>query len=211
MKERSKESKERKAAAVAEKEKKKTTTTSHAGTPAREVPLTEVTQEDLDRFVNIFNEEMVRTSAVIPTVIILPEKCARQLTHLMLRYPMSQLERMVVNAAASDFLNGGGQRGFKADLEWLTREANFIKVVNNKYANIPPDRQWRDANEERQLLIEKRRQEEHERRLRNLEIEEDERECRRRQREYDAAHAATPDQVEAILANVKMPWDEKNQ
>ena len=206
MKESNKESRERKVDVVAEKEeKKKTTTTSRTDAHAREVPLKEVTREDIERFVNVFNEEMVRMNAVIPTVVILSDQSIRQLTHLMKRYPMSKLEKMVVNAAASDFLNGGGQRGFKADLEWLTREANFIKVVNNKYANIPRERQWHDVIEERRLMIEERKQREREQRLRNREIEKEERERRRRQREYDAAHAATPEEIKRIMAGFELP------
>lgn len=212
MKESNKESKERKAAAVAEEKmnKEKAAATSCAGTPPRTggIPLTAVTQNDVNRFVDIFNEEMIRTCAVIPTIDILTALAERQLRYLMQRYPMQKLEVMVEKAAASTFLNGGGRRGFRADIEWLTREQNFIKVVNGKYDDVPDDRRWRDPAEERQLLIEKRRKEEHERHLRNLEIEEQEREERRRKREWDAAHAATPEEVEAILADFKMPWEE---
>ena len=206
MKERSKESKERKVVVVAEEknEKEKTATTSRAGRAHEECPLNVVTQEDIERFIDIFNETMIRTNAVIPTVDILTTLAERQLRYLMQRYPMSKLEKMVENAAASDFLNGSGQRGFKADIEWLTRELNFIKVVNNKYANIPRERRWQDPTER----IEERRQQEHLRHLRNMEIEEQERERRRQQREYDAAHAATPEEVKAILANIRMPWEE---
>ena len=206
MKERSKESKERKVVVVAEEknEKEKTATTSRAGRAHEECPLKVVTAEDIEHFVDIFNETMIRTNAVIPTVDILTTLAERQLRYLMQRYPMSKLEKMVENAAASDFLNGSGQRGFKADIEWLTREVNFIKVVNNKYANIPRERRWQDPAER----IEERRQQEHLRHLRNMEIEEQERERRRQQREYDAAHAATPEEVKAILANIRMPWEE---
>ena len=212
MKESSKESKERKAAAAAEEKtlKEKAAAASCAGVPPRTSvdSLSDITQADIDRFVDIFNETMIRTSAIIPTVEFLTALADRQLRYLMQRYPMSKLEAMVEKAAASTFLNGGGRRGFRADIEWLTREQNFIKVVNGKYDDVPEERRWRDPVEERQLMIEKRKQQEHERRLRNLEIEEAEQEQRRRQREYDAAHAATPEQVKAILANIKMPWEE---
>ena len=203
MKERSKESKERKAVVVAEEknEKEKATTTSRAGRTHEECPLNVVTQEDIESFIDIFNETMIRTSAVIPTVDILTTVAERQLRYLMQRYPMAKLEKMVENAASSDFLNGSGQRGFKADFEWLTREVNFIKVVNNKYANIPHERRWQDPAER----MEERKQREHERLLRNMEIEEEEREKRRRQREWDAAHAATPEEIARITAGFELP------
>ena len=205
MKERSKESKERKAAAAAEekKEKEKAAAASCAGVPphANEKPLSEVTQSDIDRIIDIFNETMIRTSAAIPTVDILTAQAERQLCYLMKRYPMAKLERMVEKAAVSDFLNGGGRRGFRADIEWLTREQNFIKVVNGKYDNIPNERRWRDPAER----IEERKQRERERQLRNMEIEREERERRRRQREYDAAHAATPEEIQRIMAGFELP------
>ena len=203
MKERSKESKERKAVVVVEEKKKKeTTTTSRAGRAHDvESPLAEVTQCDVERFIDYFNEAMIRTSAVIPTVDILTAQTERQLCYLMQRYPMTKLMKMVENAAASDFLNGSGQRGFKADIEWLTREQNFIKVVNNKYANIPDERRWKDPA----VRIEERKRKEHERYMRNMEIEREERERRRRQREYDAAHAATPEEIQRIMAGFELP------
>ena len=202
MKERSKESKERKAAAVAEEKtlKEKAAAASCAGVPprVREKPLSEVTQDDLNHFIDVFNEAMIRMSAAIPTVDILSAQASRQLSYLMQRYPMSKLETMVEKAAISTFLNGGGRRMFRAEIEWLTREQNFIKVLNGKYDDVPPERRWKDPDEER-------KQQEHEQRLRILEMEEAEREQRRRQREYDAAHAATPEEIQRIMASFELP------
>ena len=84
MKESSKESKERKAVVVVEEknEKEKATTTSRAGRAHEECPLNEVTAEDIKRFVDIFNETMIRANAVIPTVDILTALTERQLRYL---------------------------------------------------------------------------------------------------------------------------------
>lgn len=35
----------------------------------------------------------------------------------------------------SKFLTGGNGRGWTADLEWLTRESNFVKVLEGRYAD----------------------------------------------------------------------------
>ncbi len=75
MKESSKESKERKAAAAAEEKtlKEKAAAASCAGTPprAKDEPLTNVTLEDLNRFVHIFNEEgMSRSTYLTITDVI---------------------------------------------------------------------------------------------------------------------------------------------
>ena len=145
MKESSKESKERKKVVVVEA---LTATTTCAGAGAREYPtqqpLEVVTEADLQYFVEIFNGEMCRMQAAIPAIDTLDSVCRRQLCALLRKYPMAKLEKMATMAAESDFLNGGGQRGFKADMEWLTREANFLKVLNGKYGNIPEHRRWRD-------------------------------------------------------------------
>lgn len=196
-----KESKESKKAVVVDAELL-TATTTNAG--AREYPtdqpLEVVTKADLQYFVEIFNGEMCRMQAAIPAIDTLDSVCLHQLRTLLRKYPMAKLEKMVRMAAESDFLNGGGQRGFKADLEWLTREQNFLKVINGKYNNIPAHRRWRDVVEERRA-----RQEEMQRR--NLEIEEEERELRRQQRERWAQEAATPEQIAAIKAKMKLPWE----
>lgn len=195
MKERSKESRESKG-------RKKATATA-AAVSADAGACVHENDADVQAFINLFNGEMVEHSASIPTIYRLTPGYVRMLRALIRDHGQMKVEEMVHRAAVSDFLNNHGRRPFLASVEWLLREENFIKVVNGNYDNTADGWKPRDP-------IEERKQREYERRLRNMEIEEEEREERRRQREYDAAHAATPDQVEAILANVKMPWDEKN-
>lgn len=38
-------------------------------------------------------------------------------------------------AGESDFLNGKNDRAWKADLEWIMRPTNFIKIMEGKYSN----------------------------------------------------------------------------
>ena len=190
-----KESKERKKVVVVEA---LTATTTCAGAGAREYPtdkpLEVVTEADLQYFVEVFNGEMCRMQAAIPAIDTLDSVCRHQLRALLRKYPMAKLEKMATMAAESDFLNGGGQRGFKADMEWLTREANFLKVVNGKYSNIPAHRRWRDpaivraeAEAQRRELVRKVEQEIHE----------------ERERAYQerSQKAATVEQIRAILGD----------
>ena len=188
-----KESKESKKAVVVVAEPLKTATTN---TGAREYPtdkpLEVVTEADLQYFVEVFNGEMCRVKAAIPAIDTLDSVCRHQLRTLLRKYPMAKLEKMAEMAAESDFLNGGGQRGFKADLEWLTREANFLKVVNGKYSNIPAHRRWRDpailraeAEAQRREIARKVEQEMHDQRERDY--------------EYRRQNAATIDEIRAIL------------
>ena len=193
MKESSKESKERKKVVVVEA---LTATTTCAGAGAREYPtqqpLEVVTEADLQYFVEIFNGEMCRMQAAIPAIDTLDSVCRRQLCALLRKYPMAKLEKMATMAAESDFLNGGGQRGFKADMEWLTREANFLKVLNGKYGNIPEHRRWRDHAAERAAAQAKRWEQ-----VREIEREEHER--RMRQREEWAKGAVTYEEYRRMV------------
>ena len=46
--------------------------------------------------------------------------------------------RVMIKAAASNFLNGGGRNGWFANFEWLFRPNNFPKVLDGYYDNPQP-------------------------------------------------------------------------
>lgn len=50
-------------------------------------------------------------------------------------YGIDMVYEVITKAAASSFLNGGGNRGFVADFEWLMRPNNFPKVLEGNYDN----------------------------------------------------------------------------
>ena len=111
--------------------------------------------------------------------------------------------------ARSDFLNGrekGYHEGkkFVASLIWLfEKDAHFDKVVSGYYdkrQKADPTEEERRKQEAEQREAEKQRRREEARR-----IEEEEREAKRRQREYDEAHRATPEELEKIFAEFKLP------
>ena len=192
-----KESKESKKAVVVAEALKTTTTSAGAREYPVDLPLEVVKEADLQYFVEVFNGEMCRMQAAIPAIDTLDSVCRHQLRTLLRKYPMAKLEKMATMAAESDFLNGGGQRGFKADLEWLTREANFLKVLNGKYSNIPAHRRWRDPAAERVAAQTKRWEQ-----VREIEREEHER--RMRQREEWAKGAVTYEEYRRMKAAGKM-------
>jgi phage replication O-like protein O len=51
------------------------------------------------------------------------------------RKDISVFEELFKKAGASDFLNGGGKKGFKADFEWLILPTNMAKVLEGRYDN----------------------------------------------------------------------------
>lgn len=92
---------------------------------------------DLKAFADFFNKTMAAQGAQIPQVRAIPPKSKRT-TFLLARlreYGKEALAAVVKKAAASDFLNGGGSRGFVADFEWLFRPNNFPRVLEGTYDN----------------------------------------------------------------------------
>ncbi len=57
------------------------------------------------------------------------------LTARVREYGIDMVYEVITKAAASSFLNGGGNRGFVADFEWLMRPNNFPKVLEGNYDN----------------------------------------------------------------------------
>lgn len=94
---------------------------------------------DLKAFADFFNKTMEAQGAQIPPVRDLRPKSKRT-TFLLARfreYGKEALAEVVKKAAASDFLNGGGSRGFVADFEWLFRPNNFPRILEGTYDNRP--------------------------------------------------------------------------
>lgn len=50
-------------------------------------------------------------------------------------YALEDFEKLFRLAGASRFLNGGNERNWRADFDWLVRDANMAKVLEGKYAN----------------------------------------------------------------------------
>ena len=48
---------------------------------------------------------------------------------------ITSVKQAIVNAAASDFLNGKGQKGWVASFDWMLVPQNFQKVLENFYRN----------------------------------------------------------------------------
>ena len=89
-----------------------------------------------------FNREMLNKS--IPKV---REKLKGQrlafLTARVREYGIDAVREVITKAAQSDFLNGGGGRGFIASFEWIFRPNNFPKVLDGNFDN----RQTTTSNE----------------------------------------------------------------
>ena len=56
-------------------------------------------------------------------------------------YGITSAYRVMIKAAESGFLNGGGRNGWLANFEWIFRPNNFPKVLDGYYDNPQPQPQ----------------------------------------------------------------------
>jgi hypothetical protein len=167
-------------------------------------------QIDWPAFINWFNQTLKLYGSNVPPIKYITKGKKSQVQRLVNEVGTKQLlVDAVVHMCKSDFLNGHVKtssyvRGFIASFVWLVENnERLADVANGRYDNPPeqelsPEEKWQLEKEKRAMEREKRRAEAEE-------IIEEEREARRRQREYDAAHAATPEEIERILAGNPLP------
>ena len=88
-----------------------------------------------DEVVAFFNEQM--KGKAIPQVAIITQQ-RRQAFDMLIEttgIDIVSVKQAIVNAAASDFLNGKGQKGWVASFDWMLVPQNFQKVLENFYRN----------------------------------------------------------------------------
>ena len=96
---------------------------------------------DAEEIREIFNREMF--DKTIPKVRgKLKGQRLAFLTARVREYGIDAVREAITKAARSDFLNGGGGRGFIASFEWIFRPNNFPKVLDGNFDN----RQTTSAN-----------------------------------------------------------------
>ena len=88
-----------------------------------------------DEVVAFFNEQM--KGKAIPQVAIITQQRRQAFDTLIEKtgIDIMSVKQAIVNAAASDFLNGKGQKGWVASFDWMLVPQNFQKVLENFYRN----------------------------------------------------------------------------
>jgi len=51
---------------------------------------------------------------------------------------IDELKRIITSCVDMPLLQGSNDRGWKADLEWITKESNFVKIQEGKYLESQP-------------------------------------------------------------------------
>lgn len=107
--------------------------------PATEVSATAAETSgkgDIDRIAETFNRAV--SDRPIPRIISLSERRRKSVNSRLSEHGLDAVLTVIRKAAASDFLNGGGENRWRADFDWIFRPNNFIKILEGNYDNHQP-------------------------------------------------------------------------
>ena len=92
-------------------------------------------ENDFDEIIDFFNQQM--TGKTIPQVALKTPERRQAFEQLIAQTGVDKesVKQAIRNAAASDFLNGKGQKGWIADFDWIMVPQHFQKVLENFYRN----------------------------------------------------------------------------
>ena len=88
---------------------------------------------DYEKFCAFFNETMKKHGSLIPQIRGIDSKRQGAIHARMKEYGESALYEVVKKAAVSTFMNGGSNRGWRADFNWIFGPTNFVKVLEGNY------------------------------------------------------------------------------
>lgn len=115
------------------------------GRPPREQQTTIKTEKpksigvDFKAFADYFNKLVKSSNSNIPMVEQITPKRQSAIMARVREHGKASLAKVIQNAVASNFLNGGNDRNFYATFDWLFKPTNFQKVLEGNYDNISTD------------------------------------------------------------------------
>ena len=114
----------------------------HSDSPSSDEQTTnkKVEKEEINflGFMDFFNRTMQEHKAVIATITDMTKKRREAVGARSRKYGKESLEKVVVLAATSAFLNGENDKSWVADFNWLFKPNNFVKVLEGNYNhNLP--------------------------------------------------------------------------
>lgn len=93
-------------------------------------------QIDFKKFSEFFNETIDTNRSVIPKVKAISEKRKKMICARIREHGKNSLADAVRQATTSDFLNGKNDRGWVADIDWMLRPNNYVKILEGNYKNL---------------------------------------------------------------------------
>ncbi len=104
---------------------------------ASDAQLKDSSKSDIDfsQLERFFNSTLIKEQSSIPKIQKLTEKRKTMVRARCREYGKEAIMRVIISAAQSSFLNGGGNQGFTADFDWIFRPNNFPKILEGNYNN----------------------------------------------------------------------------
>lgn len=90
---------------------------------------------NFEALLKFFNDEMDKVNALIPRAKSISRQRLTLLKARIREYGKEAVADVIRKAARSNFLNGGGSKGFKADFTWIMRPENFLNILEGKFDN----------------------------------------------------------------------------
>lgn len=110
---------------------------------------------DWKKFLDFFNETV--NGSQIPKIRTITEERKKFIRARVKEFGKNALATAIQKAAASDFLNGCGNKAFVASFDWIFRPTNFPKVLEGNYDNKNLDYANRRDNGKTQRDIDRER------------------------------------------------------
>lgn len=88
---------------------------------------------DFEKFVQFFNEEIDANNSTIPHIKAITEKRKKMIQARIREHGKNSLAEVVRLMASSDYLNGKNDRGWVADIDWMLKPNNYIKIIEGNY------------------------------------------------------------------------------
>lgn len=88
---------------------------------------------DFEKFVEFFNQEIDANNSTIPHIKAITEKRKKMIHSRIREHGKNSLAEVVRLMVSSDYLNGKNDRGWVADIDWMLKPNNYIKIIEGNY------------------------------------------------------------------------------
>ena len=102
---------------------------------------------DFEKFVDFFNQEIDENKSVIPHIKAITEKRKKMIQARIREHGKNSLAEVVRLLVSSDYLNGKNDRGWVADIDWMLKPNNYIKIIEGNYQDKSNDTDKRRTTE----------------------------------------------------------------
>lgn len=102
---------------------------------------------DFEKFVEFFNQEIDANNSVIPHIKAITERRKKMIQARIREHGKNSLAEVVRLMASSDYLNGKNDRGWVADIDWMLKPNNYIKIIEGNYQDNKNDTDKRRTTE----------------------------------------------------------------